>query len=91
MKAIEVGARANTIPPGNALPLSQSKRSNRHMRYALTGAALALAALLATIGPPRLIGYGCAGRPLGVALAREESNFLQPCKHIDRLPWITTE
>lgn len=59
------------------------------MRYALTGAALALAALLAVIGPPRLIGYGCAGRPIGIALAREESDFLQPCKRIEALPFIT--
>lgn len=60
------------------------------MRYALTGAALALAALLATIGPPRLIGYGCADAPLGLPqLAREESDYNAPCKRIEALPFIT--
>lgn len=53
---------------------------------ALTGAALALVALLATIGPPRLIGYGCDSWP-SVKLAIEESDFLQHCARIEPLPW----
>jgi hypothetical protein len=58
------------------------------MRAALAVVAATLAALLAVIGPPRLIGTGCDSWP-SVKLAREESDFLQPCRVIRRLPWAT--
>lgn len=30
---------------------------------------------MTAVGPPRLLGTGCKGRPLGLALAREESDM----------------
>lgn len=54
------------------------------------GATLPLLGMLAALGPPRLIGTGCAHAPLaGVAFAREESDFIGPCRMVRRLPWIT--
>ena len=58
---------------------------------AALGIALAIAALAAIGTPaPRLIGTGCNGAPLGLALAREESSMGR-CDTIERLPWITEQ
>ena len=54
----------------------------------LTGIALAAIMLLGSLGPPRLLGTGCKGRPLGLALAREESS-LPVCRRVERLPFVT--
>lgn len=47
------------------------------IRDATFGALLALAAVLALVGPPRLIGTGCSNavNPFGVVLAQEESDM----------------
>lgn len=62
------------------------------MRDAAIGVALALATLAALGVPlPRLIATGCTHHTLtaGIALAREESDFIGTCRSVARLPWVT--
>jgi hypothetical protein len=47
--------------------------------------ALAIAATVLCVaggGIPRLIGTGCEDRPLGIALAIEESDYSTQCRNI---------
>lgn len=54
------------------------------------GLGLALGAILATVGLPRLIGYHCTGAPLGLPqLARHEDDFTA-CAAIERIPLLAT-
>lgn len=57
---------------------------------ALIGASLTAAMLLGSLGPPRLLGTGCKGRPLGLSLAREESDMPR-CASIRPIISLLTE
>lgn len=53
------------------------------VRNTLTTLAVAASvAIAAGGGVPRLIGTGCEDRPFGIALAREESDFMTQCASV---------